>query len=306
MTCCLPKIHYDIKFLRFCKKSTLQFCAVKPIVSIITIILEANNQFHENNLRPKYGYLYVTIIYNISVTLALYALVLFYLATREILKPHDPVLKFFMVKAIIFASFWQGGPSLTKRSARDNMRLRETAQEDRRKRGYHTQTQSLSVSYVPLQPLELIDVIKDTTSGPDTATRVITTGEISASWQNFLICVEMLISAFLLRIAFPERVYDKDGGSRQKLSSNIRDTLNPKYMITDYIHNFSSTYSSYALGNQSANDESDVESRTGGGGSSAIRAARTPDSDHGDQRGWQGASSSRQILVENDELGNRD
>ena len=57
--------------------------------------------------------------------------------------------------------------------------------------------------------LELIDVIKDTTSGPDTATRVITTGEISASWQNFLICVEMLISAFLLRIAFPERVYDK-------------------------------------------------------------------------------------------------
>eukprot|EP00116_Pleurobrachia_bachei_P017093 sb/3477355/ len=32
-------------------------------------------------------------------------------------------------------------PSLTKRSARNNMRLRETAQEDRRKRGYHTQLQ---------------------------------------------------------------------------------------------------------------------------------------------------------------------
>lgn len=220
-TCCLPKIHYDIQFLRFCKQSTLQFCAVKPIVSLITIVLEANDQFHENNLHPKYGYLYVTIIYNISVTLALYALVLFYLATREILKPHDPVLKFFMVKAIIFASFWQG---------------------------------------VMLSFLELINVIKATTNSAETV--VITTGQISASWQNFFICVEMLISAFLLRVAFPCTVYDKNEASgRQTLSTNIRDTLNPKYMVNDYIHNFSSTYSSYALGNQSANDESDLDTR---------------------------------------------
>ena len=39
------------------------------------------------------GYLYVTIIYNISVSLALYALFLFYFATRELLSPYSPVLK---------------------------------------------------------------------------------------------------------------------------------------------------------------------------------------------------------------------
>lgn len=54
------------------------------------------------------GYLYVTIIYNISVSLALYALFLFYFATRELLNPYSPVLKFFMVKSVIFLSFWQG------------------------------------------------------------------------------------------------------------------------------------------------------------------------------------------------------
>lgn len=54
------------------------------------------------------GYLYVTIIYNISVSLALYALFLFYFATRELLSPYSPVLKFFMVKSVIFLSFWQG------------------------------------------------------------------------------------------------------------------------------------------------------------------------------------------------------
>lgn len=58
------------------------------------------------------GYLYVTIIYNISVSLALYALFLFYFATRELLSPYSPVLKFFMVKSVIFLSFWQGQPPL--------------------------------------------------------------------------------------------------------------------------------------------------------------------------------------------------
>lgn len=59
------------------------------------------------------GYLYVTIIYNISVSLALYALFLFYFATRELLSPYSPVLKFFMIKSVIFLSFWQGEPPLS-------------------------------------------------------------------------------------------------------------------------------------------------------------------------------------------------
>lgn len=54
------------------------------------------------------GYLYQTIVYNFSISLALYALVLFYNATRDLLKPYDPVLKFVVVKFIIFMSFWQG------------------------------------------------------------------------------------------------------------------------------------------------------------------------------------------------------
>lgn len=54
------------------------------------------------------GYLYVTIIYNISVSLSLYALFLFYFSTKELLSPYSPMLKFLMVKSVIFLSFWQG------------------------------------------------------------------------------------------------------------------------------------------------------------------------------------------------------
>ncbi len=57
---------------------------------------------------PCYGYLYCTIAYNLSVTVALYGLVLFYAATKELLSKYNPVLKFFLIKSIVFLSFWQG------------------------------------------------------------------------------------------------------------------------------------------------------------------------------------------------------
>jgi len=57
---------------------------------------------------PMGGYLYITILYNVSISLALYALFMFYCATREQLQPYAPVLKFLTVKSVIFLSYWQG------------------------------------------------------------------------------------------------------------------------------------------------------------------------------------------------------
>lgn len=53
-------------------------------------------------------FLDITFVYNISVSLALYGLFLFYTATRDLLHPYSPVLKFLTVKSVIFLSFWQG------------------------------------------------------------------------------------------------------------------------------------------------------------------------------------------------------
>ena len=55
-----------------------------------------------------YGYVYVTFVYNVSVSLAVYGLVMFYNATRHMLAQYNPVLKFFSIKLIVFLSFWQG------------------------------------------------------------------------------------------------------------------------------------------------------------------------------------------------------
>lgn len=107
-TCCLVGKTYTIGFLRFCKQATLQFCLVKPVMAFVIIFLQAFGHYRDGDWSPDGGYIYITIIYNISVSLALYGLFLFYFATRDLLTPFEPVLKFCTVKSVIFLSFWQG------------------------------------------------------------------------------------------------------------------------------------------------------------------------------------------------------
>lgn len=107
-TCCLKGKQYTIEFLRFCKQATLQFCFVKPAMALVTLVLMPLNLYEDGNWNPGLGYLYITIIYNISISLALYGLFLFYNATKDLLSPFGPVLKFLTVKSVIFLSFWQG------------------------------------------------------------------------------------------------------------------------------------------------------------------------------------------------------
>jgi hypothetical protein len=52
--------------------------------------------------------LWITIFYNLTYTIALYGLLLFYLGTHELLAPFKPLLKFVLVKSVIFLSYWQG------------------------------------------------------------------------------------------------------------------------------------------------------------------------------------------------------
>eukprot|EP01102_Stenamoeba_stenopodia_P014557 TRINITY_DN4846_c0_g1_i1.p1 TRINITY_DN4846_c0_g1~~TRINITY_DN4846_c0_g1_i1.p1 ORF type:complete len:503 (-),score=127.31 TRINITY_DN4846_c0_g1_i1:137-1645(-) len=95
-------------FMHTCKQMILQYTIVKPILAGLVIFLELRGTYHEGDFSPKYGYLYVCIIENISVTLALYYLVLFYLVSHDPLEPFRPVAKFLCVKMIIFFTFWQG------------------------------------------------------------------------------------------------------------------------------------------------------------------------------------------------------
>jgi magnesium-transporting ATPase (P-type) len=115
----VPQMRYSIPFCCFhikpgriflhrCKQMILQFVICKPVLAIATFILELTETYDEGNLSPSRGYLYISILYNISITISLYFLVLFYEATKGILAPFKPISKFLCIKAVIFFSFWQG------------------------------------------------------------------------------------------------------------------------------------------------------------------------------------------------------
>lgn len=196
---------YTIGFLRFCKQATLQFCIIKPLMSMLTLFLQATGRYKDGDWSINSSYLYISLIYNVSVSLALYGLILFYHATKSLLSPYEPVWKFLSIKSIIFMSYWQ--------------------------------------SFM-LSLMEKLGFLKDEDSN------LIPAGAVAAGYQNFLICIEMLFAAVALRYAFPYEIYsygDTYGRSMtmQSISNSLKETINPRDIMTDAIHNFHPQYKQY-------------------------------------------------------------
>ncbi|CAA6653811.1 unnamed protein product [Spirodela intermedia] len=108
MTCCFPAIPLDGRFIRRCKQGCLQFVILKPILVAITFILYSKGKYEDGDFSVNQAYLYITIIYTISYSMALYALALFYMACRDLLRPFNPVPKFLLIKSVVFLTYWQG------------------------------------------------------------------------------------------------------------------------------------------------------------------------------------------------------
>ncbi|KAF7535537.1 hypothetical protein G7054_g5301 [Neopestalotiopsis clavispora] len=105
----LPKVDISdpYTFLAI-KRGILQYAWLKPILALAAIIMKATGVYQEGYIGPTSGYLWSGIIYNISVTVSLYSLGLFWVCMHNDLLPFRPVPKFLCIKLIIFASYWQG------------------------------------------------------------------------------------------------------------------------------------------------------------------------------------------------------
>jgi len=94
-------------FLQVCRMGMLQYVLIRPLVTLISAVLEKFELYGEGSYSTGTFYLYSTIIINISVTIALYVVVLFYQAAAEELAPYKPLLKFTSIKIVVFFCFWQ-------------------------------------------------------------------------------------------------------------------------------------------------------------------------------------------------------
>ncbi|KAM7478584.1 hypothetical protein LguiA_026797 [Lonicera macranthoides] len=203
MTCCFPPIPLDGRFIRRCKQGCLQFVILKPMLVAVTFILYAKGKYHDGNFSANQSYLYLTIIYTLSYSMALYALALFYVACRDLLQPFNPVPKFIIIKSVVFLTYWQG--VLVFLAAKSGF-------------------------------------IKD--------------AEEAAEFQNFVICVEMLIAAVGHLYAFPYKEY---AGANIGVSRGFTGSLSHAVKLNDFyhdtVHQFAPTYHDYVLYNHSEGED---------------------------------------------------
>jgi hypothetical protein len=94
-------------FLRKIKQGTLQFVFIKPFTAVLAWGLAIDGLYTEGSYSLSNGFLYVSVINNVSVTVSLYCLIIFYVATKSRLEPFSPLPKFMCVKAVVFFSYWQ-------------------------------------------------------------------------------------------------------------------------------------------------------------------------------------------------------
>lgn len=147
--CCYMKPRpRTVDLLRECFRGTIQFVVVKPFIGMISIIMVTQDLY----FNPIYQTIMLTI-YNISYSLALYYLLVFYLATKEACANYYPVSKFAAVKGIVFATYYQ------------SMFIR--------------------------------------CFGMSTS--------LAESYGDFILCIEMIFFACMLRCAFPKEPYDVQG-----------------------------------------------------------------------------------------------
>ncbi|CAN4079025.1 unnamed protein product [Withania somnifera] len=103
MTLFQPRIaRLDHGTLKLLKHWTWQFVIIRPACSILMIT------FQILGLYPSWLSWTFTIILNISFSVAMYSLVVFYHVFSKELQPQRPLSKFICIKGIVFFSFWQG------------------------------------------------------------------------------------------------------------------------------------------------------------------------------------------------------
>jgi hypothetical protein len=117
--CLLHPLDLTSVFLRRCKQAVLQFVIVKPLM---VAAASARTDPASGGQGLAWWTIFAAVVYNVSYTLALYGLVLFYMATKSLLQKFRPVGKFVAVKLVIFLTFWQSVvlarvPGLTKEEA---------------------------------------------------------------------------------------------------------------------------------------------------------------------------------------------
>ncbi|KAF7192678.1 Transmembrane protein [Pseudocercospora fuligena] len=84
-----------------------QYCVIRVLFTIVSVITEAFGRYCEASLSPAFGHIWVLVFESLSVTVAMFMVIQFYIQLKTDLAEHKPFLKVLSIKLVIFFSFWQ-------------------------------------------------------------------------------------------------------------------------------------------------------------------------------------------------------
>lgn len=105
--CCLAPFPPGLPFIASCKSGVVQYCFVRTLTTLVALVTQLTDRYHEGEFDFRYAYLYLVFINNISQIWAMYCLILLYYTMRVELRPLSPMLKFAAIKFVVFLTFWQ-------------------------------------------------------------------------------------------------------------------------------------------------------------------------------------------------------
>ena len=95
-------------FIRAVQTGVLNYVVTRPVTAVIGFILTPLGKYNPGSLRPDNAYVYLATVNGLSQMWALYCMVMLYRVAWQDMAGCRVLAKFLCVKAIVFATFWQG------------------------------------------------------------------------------------------------------------------------------------------------------------------------------------------------------
>ena len=88
--CCWFYWPENVYFLRDLKATVIQYVIIRPLTMTVAIILQVHDRLHPDSLSPVFGNFWLVGINMISVTIALYGLIVLYIVVGKEIKEYRP------------------------------------------------------------------------------------------------------------------------------------------------------------------------------------------------------------------------
>ncbi|GAA6010174.1 hypothetical protein JCM11491_005376 [Sporobolomyces phaffii] len=105
--CCIRFRPSKPYFLHALKWSVLQYSLLRPLISVIEIICQAYDKLCPTHYSVYFAEVYLDAVDFVSISVALYGLIVFYALVKEQLAGKKPLAKFLCIKFVVMVLFYQ-------------------------------------------------------------------------------------------------------------------------------------------------------------------------------------------------------